>query len=145
MRVFLSHSAETTDLAQEAAKTLREQGLDVWLAEEKVLPGDNYAALIAKALESSDAMVVLLSEKPINSTMSAYEMGYALGARNYKDKVFPLVVTSKSTFAIPSALVPWIYHPWTRTISPANLDKELRRIARQLLGSAHRASATVGA
>ncbi|MGA2052604.1 MAG: toll/interleukin-1 receptor domain-containing protein [Opitutales bacterium] len=145
MRVFLSHSAETTDLAQEAAKTLREQGLDVWLAEEKILPGDNYAALIAKALESSDAMVVLLSEAPVNSTMSGYEMGYALGDRNYKNKVFPLVVTSKSTFATPPSLIPWIYHPWTRTISPANLDKELRRIAGKLRGPAQRSSASVGA
>jgi hypothetical protein len=145
MRVFLSHSAETTDLAHEAAKTLREQGLDVWLAEEQILPGDNYAALIAEALESSDAMIVLLSDKPTISSMSSYEMSYALGDRKYKNKVFPLVVTTKTAFAIPSSLVPWIYRPWTRTTSPAALVKELRRIARLLRSSTTRASAAVGA
>ncbi|MBD0305339.1 MAG: toll/interleukin-1 receptor domain-containing protein [Nitrospiraceae bacterium] len=61
MNVYLSHSKSDRYLAKEIASYLKAQrGMDVWLPEEQLLPGDNWAAKVGSVLEDADAMVVLL-------------------------------------------------------------------------------------
>ena len=144
MKVFLSHSAKAAGFALKAAGVLREQGLDVWLAEEQVMPGDNYATLIGEALGSCDAMVVLLTPDKDDAQMTNYEMSYALGEPNYRKKVFPLIVTNHESMAVSKSLVPWIYSNRTQTVRPAGLGAKLKIIA-QALGVASEHTATVAA
>ncbi len=144
MKVFLSHSAKAAGLARKAAGVLREQGLEVWLAEEQVMPGDNYATLIGEALNSCDAMVVLLTPDKDDAQMTNYDMIYALGAPNYRQKVFPLIVASHESMAVTKSLVPWIFMGTTQTVRPAELAAKLKIIA-QRLGPASESSASVAA
>ena len=67
VKVFVSHSHADSELAARVSKALRNEGLDVWDPDLNLLPGDNWAAEVARALEESDAMVVLLTPDAINS------------------------------------------------------------------------------
>ena len=43
MLVFISHSSKDTSVARQLAHRLSEAGLKVWLPEDEILPGDNWA------------------------------------------------------------------------------------------------------
>ena len=81
MKVFISHSHADAPLAARVSEALRRSGLEVWDTDLDVLPGDNWAAEVARALEESEAMVVLLTQDAINSPYVRREMEYALGAK----------------------------------------------------------------
>jgi len=50
MKVFISHSHESQALAKQISDALRRVGLEVW-DDTQILPGDNWAQEIARALE----------------------------------------------------------------------------------------------
>ena len=105
MKVFVSSAYVDEPLALKAAKTFREAGLEVWSAAE-ILPGDNWAEAHARALESSDAMVVLLSPASVHSREVLGDMSFALGASPYKGRIIPIVTSS--TDVLNSKNVPWV-------------------------------------
>jgi hypothetical protein len=91
-QVFISYSHRNKDEAQDVAKTLRQAGLDAWLDQERLQPGDNIADTIKQALENSSAVVVLIGEQPSQSTH--YEWS-AIVERLWKDpatQVVPVLV-----------------------------------------------------
>ena len=61
MKVFMSYSDSDAMLAARVSDALENNGLEVWDPDRELFPGDNWAAEVARALEESDAMVVLLT------------------------------------------------------------------------------------
>jgi formylglycine-generating enzyme required for sulfatase activity len=62
LRVFLCHSSGDKPAVRELYQKLNAEGwIDVWLDEEKLLPGQDWDYEIEKALDSSDAVIVSLS------------------------------------------------------------------------------------
>ena len=61
MKVFISHSHADAPWAARVSDALEQTGLEVWNFDRNLLPGDNWAAEVARALEESEAMVVLLT------------------------------------------------------------------------------------
>lgn len=62
LRVFLCHSSSDKPTVRELYQKLSSEGwMDVWLDEEKLLPGQDWDYEIEKALDSSDAVIVSLS------------------------------------------------------------------------------------
>lgn len=112
MKVFLSHAHSDAALAQQISNALAENGLEVWDSEQDLFPGDNWAGEVARALEESEAMVVLLTPEAMNSPHVRHEISYALGAKNYSNRLFPVVVGLAEDFPVRS--VPWIVRelPW---------------------------------
>jgi hypothetical protein len=51
MKVFISHSQKDAEIAKELTSRLSDAGLDVWLAEREVMPGDNWPLETGKALQ----------------------------------------------------------------------------------------------
>ena len=100
MKVFLSYSAADRELARELVSRLRAEGFDVWQFDE-LAPGDNWALAIGKALEESDAMIVLLSPDAAKSEWVEREVEYALTSPRYKNRLLPVVVK-------PTRRIPWI-------------------------------------
>ena len=82
MQVFISYSHSDSPLAARVSKALRKAGLQVWDPEVNVFPGDNWPAQVGRALEESDAMVVLLTPDSISSPQVKAEMAYALGSKS---------------------------------------------------------------
>jgi hypothetical protein len=129
MRVFLSYTTADEDFAKELGSQLSRQGCDVWDPSEQLFPGDNWLLKIGEALKKSKAMVVLLSPDSIKSDWVRREIEYAVGDRNYKGRVFPVVVR-------PTDEVPWILRKFPilrANHNPAEIGKRiataLRRVA----------------
>ena len=101
MKVFISYAQQDAALAGRVAEALQGDGLEVWNAERNLLPGDNWAAEVGRALEESEAMVVLLTPEAIGSRWVMREMDYALGAKNYRNRLIPVVVGDRE--GLPTA------------------------------------------
>jgi hypothetical protein len=66
LRVFLCHSSEDKSQVRSLYQFLVSAGVDAWLDEEKLLPGQLWEQEIPKAVRASDAIVVCLSRNSIN-------------------------------------------------------------------------------
>lgn len=106
MRVILSHAEKDSDLARRLAAVLTEAGLIVWDPAAEILPGDNWAAKTAQALQESEAMVVLLTPHGLASDWVRRDMEYALGEIRFKQRLIP--VLAGSVDELPEQEVPWI-------------------------------------
>jgi TIR domain-containing protein len=106
MQVFISHSNETRDLAKKVREALKRAGLDVWNYEQEILPGDNWAAKMGQALESSEAMVVLLTPEALNSPTVRSDIEFALGKKTFSKRLIPVLVGTEENIS-PQKL-PWI-------------------------------------
>ena len=101
MRVFLSYADADRAWAQKLTAAMQASGLEAWDSAQQVLPGDNWAAKVAAALESSDAMVVLLSPAALASANVRNDIQYALGSPNFKDRLITVNVRAAKN-------IPWI-------------------------------------
>jgi len=67
LRVFLCHSSGDKPTVRKLYHQLgNESWIDPWLDEEKLLPGENWALEIRRAVNSADIVIVCLSNKSIN-------------------------------------------------------------------------------
>jgi hypothetical protein len=105
MNVFISYSGADAALANRIRETLRISGFHVWDGQQ-VLPGENWHAQAAEALERSDAMVVLLSPNSLRSPNISHEIGFALGSKQYKGRVVSVLTATPDQF--PAEGLPWI-------------------------------------
>ena len=112
MKVFLSYAHDGAAFAERVCKALADSGLEVSDPDREHLPGDNWAGEVARALEESEAMVVLLTPAAASSPDVKRNIEYALGAKNYRNRLIPVVVGGFKNF--PAAEVPWIVRrmPW---------------------------------
>ena len=108
----MSHAHTDAVLAERVSNALESKGLEVWDPDRDLLPGDNWAGETARALEESNAMVVLLTPAAANSPYVKREIVYALGAANFKNRLIPVVVGDPDRF--PKNEIPWIVKrmPW---------------------------------
>ena len=67
MKVFISHSDHDEALASKIVSSLEDAGLEVWYDRREVLPGDNWAERIVRALREANAMVVLVTPSAFES------------------------------------------------------------------------------
>lgn len=94
MKVFISHTQETKTLARTLREELKLAGMDVW-SDEEILPGDNWAEKIGQALESSQAMVALLTPAALSSPTVLRDIEYALGRKTFNKRLIPVFVGSE--------------------------------------------------
>ena len=105
MQVFISYSHSDSPLAARVSAALRKTGLNVWDPEVHLLPGDNWPAQVGRALEESDAMVVLLTPNSVSSPHVRAEMAYALGSKSYSNRLIPVAVGGREQ--LPTGEIPW--------------------------------------
>jgi hypothetical protein len=65
LSVFLCHSSSDKPIVRELFRRLRLDGLDPWLDEEKLLPGQPWAEQIEEAVRKSDVVVICLSNNAV--------------------------------------------------------------------------------
>ena len=105
MQVFISHATADSALAHKLSETLKRAGLDVWDGTG-ILPGENWAAKVATALEESRAMVVLLTPDSLRSSHVRHEIAYALGDEHYDGRLIPVLAAAPDQLAKED--IPWI-------------------------------------
>lgn len=103
MSVFISHDLADQQVVRQIAQALRKNGLSVWDNSE-ILPGDNWAAMTAQALEEAEVMVVILTTNSMESEYVRRETSYAFGERRFENRVVPVLVGPLTEDKLPWAL-----------------------------------------
>ncbi len=65
-RVFISYSREDTESARRLYKDLRNNGINVWIDTENLLPGQNYNLEVKRAIRNSDYVIALVSSRSLS-------------------------------------------------------------------------------
>ncbi len=133
MKVFISHAHADSVLAARVANALENNGLKVWDPGRDLFPGDNWASETARALEESNAMVVLLTPAAASSPYVKRDIEYALGAENFSNRLIPVVAGNPDDF--PENQVPWIIRrmPWIVLKNPERDQPDVGPIAKAIL------------
>lgn len=130
MKVFISHSHETKDLARDLERVLENLGWDVW-NDDKILPGQNWAEEIARALKEAEAMVVLLTPEDLESTRVRREIDFALTNKSFSQRLVPVLVNFEDGPALGK--VPWIFnHLKMINLSASSRAEGINKITRAL-------------
>ncbi len=66
MRVFISYAREDKTMAQQLFHDLRKNGVDPWLDDENLLPGQHWELEIGKAIKNCDYFLALLSSQSVS-------------------------------------------------------------------------------
>lgn len=136
MKVFISHSAGDSHLAQTLAKSLRREGLEPWVAENEIMPGENWAERVSEALNQSDAMIALLTPNTLQTSSVQWEIGFALSNKSFRHRLIPVLVGSDSE--IPTSAMPWIleHFRFLRVNEPQKIGEVAAEIASVLSAAA---------
>jgi hypothetical protein len=86
--VFISHAHEDHGFARRLVCILKRRGGGVAVSDAEFAPGQDFAQHLAKALDGSDAIVLLLSPAALSSSYVMSEVGAALAS---KKPVIPVV------------------------------------------------------
>ena len=97
--MFLSYAHDDAALASRVCKALADSSLEVADPDREHLPGDNWAGELARALEESEAMVVLFTPAAASSLDVKRNIEYALGSKNYSNRLIPVVVLTPDAVA----------------------------------------------
>lgn len=135
MKVFLSYSDSDKELASDLARGLSKRGHKVWFADHSLLPGDNWSLEVGKALENSEAMVVVLSQTSTESQSQSREVQYALASPHFRDRVVSVLVPP--TDKVPSRRFPWILDKLTVIEASGSSADTSKRIDRALMEKKH--------
>lgn len=134
LRVFLIHSSVDKPAVRALYHQLRADGIDPWLDEEHLLPGQDWQQEIPKAVRESDIAIVCLSKGSISK--SGYiqkEIRYALDiADEQPEGTIYLIPVKLEDVDIPGRLNRWHWINLYEKNGYAQLRKGLRATARQL-------------
>lgn len=133
LKIFLCHASDDKPSVRKLYRRLQSDGVDPWLDEENLLPGQKWQLEIPKAVRSSDAVLVCLSQNSV--TKSGYvqkEIKFALDAADERpeDKIF-LIPIRLEECEVPERLVPF---QWVNLFGEDGYERLLRSL-RQLANS----------
>lgn len=87
-QIFISHSSSDLDFADVVKNNLEKKGFKVWLDNNHLPVAEIWTNQIDKALRESEIIIVILSQKSLQSHYVTYEWAFALGEGK---KVIPLM------------------------------------------------------
>ncbi len=100
--VFISYSRRDEPIMRRVVMFLRKQGINIWLDNEKLVPGTPiWEAEIEKAIINAGAVVVLLSPDSKNSLWVRREISYA---EDNDKRIFPILIAGNEKDTIPIRL-----------------------------------------
>jgi hypothetical protein len=129
LRIFLSHVPSDQHWARKLSEQLEAAGFEVFDPFDGLLPGDNWSLKIGRALDTADAMIVLISPAAASSTWVQSEIQYALGSERFQDRLILVEVEPTEDF-------PWVLNhlPWIKL--GGNLSEAGRQVSKILHTSA---------
>lgn len=128
MRVFISHSHKDKPFAAQLSKALQVAGVEVWIDEMEILPGDNIVKKIDQGLSSSDAIIVLLSKSFVSSRWAMQELSI-FTARSISEQNIRILPILLEDCDLPIYLRDKIYID-ARTHGESAIKKAVESIAR---------------
>jgi hypothetical protein len=135
LKVFLCHSSADKPVVRKLYQRLyAKQGIDPWLDEAKLLPGEKWDLEITKAVKESDVVIVCISKDSVSKEGYVQkEMKHALDIANEKpdDTIF-IVPLRLEECKVPERLIQW---HWLNYFEEGAFDKlmdSLRKRAQTL-------------
>jgi len=110
------------------AEKLTQAGLNVWFDEMELPTGENWAKAIGKALDKSNAMVVLLSPNASKSGWINRDLEYAISTPRFRGRLLPVMVKPTRDDEVP-----WILRE-LGIIKAGDPDLASRQVVRALKG-----------
>ena len=109
-RVFIVYARPDIETAQRVAAELRDIGVDPWLDMERLEPGSVWREEVFKALQSSSAAVVLLSNNFQHSELSQRELRAAMGILKGHGTQSPVIPVRIDESEVPDMLrhIQWV-------------------------------------
>jgi hypothetical protein len=135
LRVFLCHASQDKPIVRELYQRLNAEGwIDPWVDEEKLLPGQEWAAEIPQAVRDADVVIVCISKKSV--TKEGYvqkEISYALDIADEKPEgtiyIIPVLLEECQ---VPGRLRRWQYLDYNKEKSYEKLLLSLKYRADRL-------------
>jgi len=127
--VFISHASEDKSRFVESfARRLRENGVDAWLDQWEISPGDDLPRRIfEEGIKSANSVIVVLSPHFVRKPWPQQELSASLMRRIYGDiKIIPVVIEQCE---VPQSLQSTL---WVRIDDLSNYDAEFDRILRSI-------------
>lgn len=109
LKVFLCHSSGDKPAVRDLYQRLRVDGVEPWLDEEDLLPGQEWEQEIPKAVRAADAILVCLSHDSMNKQGYVQkEIKYALDVADEKPEgVIFLIPARLEACDLPTRLKRW--------------------------------------
>ncbi len=127
LRVFLCHSKGDKPVIRALYQRLRAQGIEPWLDEEDILPGQDWEIEIHNAVRSSDIVLACLSIRSV--TKAGYvqkEIKIALdAAERQPDGAIFLIPLRLEECEVPERLKKW---QWVNLFDDGGFDKLMRSL-----------------
>jgi len=127
IQVFVCHSSGDKKTVRKLYRKLKADGFLPWLDEENLIPGQEWAEAISKAVRDSHVVVVCLSMKSITKEgFVQKEIRFALDVADEKPQgtIF-LIPVRLEEVAVPERLSKWHWVDWFRTDGYERLVKAL--------------------
>lgn len=126
-RIFISYARSDEGPAKELADELRLAKFEPFLDIEDIATGKNWPLEIGKALESSFAIVFLLSKDFLRSQTATKEWEFALTSAKHEGRVLPVLMAGT-----PERSVPWIAEHLKHVKASENWHTTTRRVVSAL-------------
>ena len=120
---FLSHNSRDKSVVREVAAILHAAGIECWLDEWEILPGDSIIKAISNGLQSATHLVFFMSQASIKSKWVEEELNASL----YR------TISRQEQIIIPVILEECELPPLVASYANVALGKESRLIANELI------------
>jgi hypothetical protein len=105
MKLFLNHARKDEDLARDLRAQLKRAGFAVWDPDDEISARGNWATKVARALDNSELMVLLVTPRAFRSDTLRHNVEFAIGSIKYANRLFSVFVGSRTE---RGKGVPWI-------------------------------------
>lgn len=124
-QVFISYSAKDIDFAQLCMAKLEAENIDTWIDHGSIHGGELWRESIDEGIQSSEAVIVIISPNSYESPYVTYEWAFALGLGV---KIIPILLNETES------------HPRLSTIHHFNFTNALSRPWGEFIEEVKRAS-----
>jgi hypothetical protein len=109
LRAFLCHSSGDKPTVRDLYKKLLASGIQAWLDEEEILPGQDWELEISKAVRNSDVFIVCLSQRSFTKAGFIHkEIKYALDVASIQPEGIIFIIPLKiEECEVPETLRKW--------------------------------------
>jgi|SRR5882724_6293172 len=100
-RIFISHSRADRDWVRAFAESLKAQGVQVWLDDLQIQPGERLEDAIEEGLRNSDVVAFVITSDNVRGPNLLFELGAAIGMGK---RAVPIVSKDVETSDLPYPL-----------------------------------------
>jgi hypothetical protein len=130
-KVFVSHASEDKErFVNEFATKLRASGIDAWLDNWEMLPGDSLVdKVFEEGLKNAEAVIIILSKFSIEKPWVREELNASIVKRiSHGTKIIPIVLDDS---IVPESLMSTV---WESIKDVKSYDASLKRIVSSIFG-----------